>query len=106
METTVNASVSANSVTIKGKMYKKEDISGIQFKEPKSMPMAIFSNLFKYIIAIVFVIGIPLCIIQIYYETKYYRAILTLNDRDKNGKKKEKTLFITKADYDYLRSNY
>lgn len=106
METTVNVSVTANSLIIKGKTFKKEAIYGVEFKEPKSMAGAIFSNLFKYAIAIVLVIGIPLCIIQIYYETKYHRAILILNERDKKGNRKEKTFFISKADYDYLNQNY
>lgn len=106
METKLNVSTNSNSITIKGKSFNRHSIYTIEFKEPKGTFMAIFSNLFKYFYAMIFLIGIPMYFHAIYMDTKYHRIIIHLNEIDKKGNRKEKIFHINKDAYDYLIANY
>lgn len=103
---TTKVNVSANAITINKKSYNRRDIDEVEFKEPRNIFAAIFITGFNYLIAIVFVIGIPLAIIKIYYEVKYHRVVIKFHRVNKKGNKIEKIEYISKEDYDYLIANY
>ncbi|HTA62867.1 MAG TPA: hypothetical protein VK835_10445 [Bacteroidia bacterium] len=106
MATLEKVTLSPNSISFKGKSIDKKDIYEIEYKEPKGLFMAIFSNIFKYAILMIFVVGIPLAIYEMYLDVKFYRVIITLRQQDNKGKKKIKTWWMSKAEHDFIRENY
>lgn len=106
MNSLQNVTVSENAITFKKTSINKRDIQSIEYAKPKSIIWAIVSNLLKYLVLIVFVVGIPICIYVIYKEVSNHRVIITLKEYDKKGKRKTETLFTTKEESDFIRENY
>jgi hypothetical protein len=106
MNSIQNVSITSNALTYKKKSINKRDIHTVEYANPKNIVWAIVSNILKYIVLMVFIVGIPICIYVIYKDVTCYRVIVTLKDYDRKGKRKVETFYTTKEEHDYIRENY
>jgi hypothetical protein len=106
MNSVQNVTVTSNALTYKKKSINRRVIHKIEYANPKNIVWAIISNVAKYIVLMVFVIGIPICIYVIYKDVKSYRVIVTLQETDRKGKAKVETFYMTKEEHDFIKENY
>lgn len=108
MATFQNVSVSNTSVTFKNKSINKIEILSIEYEKPKNIIWAIASNVLKYAMLIIFIVGIPIAIYYIYMDIKYCRVILNMRNHVKNSNRADSRpkYYVTAEEMQFLKENY
>lgn len=108
MATFQNVGVSETSITFKNKSINKKDILSVEYEKPKNIVWAIASNVLKYVMLIIFIVGIPVAIYYIYMDMKYCRVILNMRNHVKNSNRADSRpkYYVTAEEMQFLKDNY
>lgn len=108
MATFQNVGVSDTAVMFKNKSINKKEILSIEYEKPKNIVWAITSNILKYAMLIIFLVGIPVAIYYIYLDMKYCRVILNMKNYVKNSKRADDRpkYYVSAEEMQFLKENY